>query len=101
MHESLCNKHAGSSHHRLLRNLGYLTFGGKVGGGVSENLTLDGSLNFQLQDYDQSGIAVKTNSTEMLVGGNYFWPIDQAKNGLFLRGEVGLVAIHRGTRSGE
>ena len=73
------------------RNLGY-TFGGKVGGGVSERFTLDGSLNFQLQDYDQSGIAVKTNSTEMLVGGNYFLTIDQAKNGLFLRGEVGLVS---------
>ena len=73
------------------RNLGY-TFGGKVGGGVSETLTLDGSLNFQLQDYDQSGIAVKTNSTEMLVGGNYFLTVDQAKNGLFLRGEVGLVS---------
>ena len=67
------------------RNLGYI-LGGRIGGGVSDTLTLDASLNLSWQDYSQFGVKVETNSTEMLIGGNVF-----IEKGLYLRVEGGLI----------
>ena len=67
------------------RNLGYV-FGGRIGGGVSDTLTLDGSLNLSFQSYTQGGINIDTNSTEMLIGANFF-----IEKGLYARAEGGLI----------
>ena len=66
-------------------HIGYV-LGGKIGGGVNQNLTLDGSLTMRLESYDEGTVAVSTRTTTMYLGINYF-----VKDGLYVRGMGGIA----------
>jgi hypothetical protein len=66
-------------------HIGYV-IGGKIGGGVNQNLTLDGSLSMRFESYDEAQISVSTQTTTMYLGVNYF-----VKDGLYLRGMGGIA----------
>ncbi|MCA9539682.1 MAG: outer membrane beta-barrel protein, partial [Myxococcales bacterium] len=61
---------------------------GRVGGGISQNLTLDGELGWRIESYEQGAADVTNQFLTLYVGANYF-----VTDGLYIRGMGGLAHL--------